>query len=212
MLRPVPIVILLIRNSEIFYDGESEAYGVWKVMPCTVMYGFLHNFRILSILHGFISQKTKSVYPEDGCNRFNWKSWLGGLQSFVFGISGSKPGSLLSGQSFFVIFLRPFAQVPVEYVPHPFQFIINSSYNFCLYTLSYQQYGYINLKYKRIISIDHRCSRVFGMLVGLVFIIVLASRPAGITALGNKQFKARSSVVFLLRWRLHVHELRRLRY
>jgi len=33
MLRPVPSVILLNRNSEIFHDGECEGYGVWNVMP-----------------------------------------------------------------------------------------------------------------------------------------------------------------------------------
>jgi len=58
MLRPVPSVILLIRNSEIFYDGECESYGIWNVMPRTVICGFLHNVRILSILHGVKSQKT----------------------------------------------------------------------------------------------------------------------------------------------------------
>jgi len=50
MLRPVPNVILLIRNSETFYSGESEGYGVWNVMPRTMICGFFHNVRIFSIL------------------------------------------------------------------------------------------------------------------------------------------------------------------
>lgn len=58
MLRPAPCVILLIGNSEVFYDGECEGYGVWNVMPRTVMCGFLHNVRILSTLPGVIFQRT----------------------------------------------------------------------------------------------------------------------------------------------------------
>ena len=58
MLRPVPIVILLIRNSETFYSGKCEGYGVWNVKPRTAMCGFLHNVRIFSLLHGVIFLKT----------------------------------------------------------------------------------------------------------------------------------------------------------
>jgi hypothetical protein len=94
---------------------------------------------------------------------------------------------------FFVIFLRPSTQVPVEYLPHAFQLIINCSYNFCVHNLSYQQYGYINHKYKRIIVIDHRRPPMFRILVALSFITVLARRPAGITTLvNNKQNMALS--------------------
>jgi hypothetical protein len=38
---------------------------------------------------------------------------------------------------FFVIFLRPSTQVPVEYLPHPFQFIIKLFLRLCVYTLSF---------------------------------------------------------------------------
>jgi hypothetical protein len=85
---------------------------------------------------------------------------------------------------FFVIFLRPSTQVPVGYLPHPFQFIIKSSTFLPLHSER------LNTKELYLSTIDVRAS-----LVGLVFVItVLAYRPAGTSAVNIKQFKAPATV------------------